>query len=159
MVRSARPYRPDRPIVPELAAGAVVVHRATGEVFLLHYRDEDRWALPKGHVDPGESLEATALREVAEETGFRTVELGPEISEVSYRFYSAKRELNVHKTSVYFLAQTDEWEATLEPIFDRGMWVSLSEALRRVPFETDREVLARAEVRLSATREGSPTHD
>jgi 8-oxo-dGTP pyrophosphatase MutT (NUDIX family) len=159
MVRPGRLYRPDRPIVPELAAGAVVVHRATGEVFLLHYRDEDRWAFPKGHVDPGESLEATALREVAEETGFRSVELGPEISEVSYRFYSAKREVNVHKTSVYFLARTDEREATLEPIFDRGAWVSLPEALHRVPFETDREVLARAEARLSSSAEGSPFKD
>jgi 8-oxo-dGTP pyrophosphatase MutT (NUDIX family) len=148
MVRGDRTYRPDRSIVPELAAGAVVVQRPSGRVLLLHYGDEDRWALPKGHVDPGESLEAAAIREVREETGLREVQLGPEVAEVNYRFYAAQRGLNVHKTSVYFLAHTSEEEVQTEPIFDRSEWVDLDTAIRQVPFETDREVLRRARARL-----------
>lgn len=143
-----RAYRPDRPIVPELAAGAVVIHREGGEVCLLYYRDEARWALPKGHVDPGESLPTTARREVAEETGITELELGDEVAEVHYRFYHAKRALNVAKSTVYFLAFTSERVLHPEPIFERGEWVDLADATRRVPFETDRYVLSQASERL-----------
>jgi 8-oxo-dGTP pyrophosphatase MutT (NUDIX family) len=139
-----RAYRGDRPIVAELAAGAVVVRRDSGQVLLLYHRDQERWALPKGHVEPGESLSVAAMREVLEETGLRGVELGPEVAEVSYRFYSRGREVNVQKTNVYFLAYTSERDTHPEAIFDRAEWVDLDEAIRRVPYDTDRHVLARA---------------
>ena len=137
------PYRPDAPIVPEIASG-VVIFGSDGKLFLLHQAEEDRWCLPKGHVDPGESLESAARREAHEETGFEQVKLEGELREVSYRFYHPRRALNVHKTVVYFLGRTAEWTPRLEPIFDRGEWVELAEAVRRVPFATDREVLEAA---------------
>jgi 8-oxo-(d)GTP phosphatase len=145
MSRSTEEYRPEAPIVPELAAGVVILGGPGGKVFLLHQADEDRWCLPKGHVDPGESLAVAALREVREEAGFEHVELEGEVREVSYRFYHPRRALNVHKTVVYFLGRTEERTARLESIFDRSEWVDLAEAAGRVQYVTDREVLEAAQ--------------
>ena len=144
MSRTTEAYRPAAPTVPELASGVVIFGIPDGKVFLLHQADEDRWCLPKGHVDPGESLATAALREVREETGFEHVVLEEEIREVAYRFYHPRRAVNIHKTVVYFLGRTSERTARLEPIFDRSEWVDPSEAVERVRYATDREVLEAA---------------
>jgi 8-oxo-dGTP pyrophosphatase MutT (NUDIX family) len=141
---STQPYRPEAPIVAELAAGVVIVSSEDGTVFLLHQTDEDRWCLPKGHVDPGESLEGAALREVREETGFEQVRLRDELREVTYRFFHPRKALNIHKTVVYFLGETAERLPRLEPIFDRSEWVDPEDAVRRAPYPADREVLEAA---------------
>ena len=68
-----------------LAAGGVVVRDAPGarEVVLVHRPRYDDWTHPKGKLDPGESFEDAALREVLEETGWRCA-LGPELPHVTY---------------------------------------------------------------------------
>ena len=52
------------------AAGGVVLDDE-GRVVLVHRPKYDDWSLPKGKLDPGESFEEAALREVEEETGLR----------------------------------------------------------------------------------------
>jgi 8-oxo-dGTP diphosphatase len=52
------------------AAGGVVVD-GEGRVVLVHRPRYDDWTLPKGKLDPGESFEEAAIREVEEETGLR----------------------------------------------------------------------------------------
>lgn len=58
---------------PVLAAGAVVWREKKGriEVLLVHRPRYDDWSIPKGKLDPGETFPAAAVREVAEETGYR----------------------------------------------------------------------------------------
>ena len=138
--RSA-PYRPSAPIVAELAAGAVLLSASGTRTLLLHQRDEDRWCFPKGHVDPGESLSAAALREIREETGLSGVRLGPEVDVVSYRFYRPATRTNVFKTVVYFVARTRERRPHPESMFDQAEWVDLRLARKLVKFDTDRHVI------------------
>ena len=52
------------------AAGGVVLD-GEGRVAVVHRPRHDDWSLPKGKLDPGESFEDAALREVEEETGVR----------------------------------------------------------------------------------------
>lgn len=150
MPPSNEPFRPGAPVVAELASGAVVVSTASGEpeLLLLHLKEEDRWCLPKGHVEDGESLETAALREIEEESGLSSVRLGPELAEVSYRFYAPVRKENVLKVSVYFLARTQERSVRPEGLFDRFLWLPFDRALELVPYETDRKVIEAARAAL-----------
>jgi 8-oxo-dGTP pyrophosphatase MutT (NUDIX family) len=52
-------------------AGAVVFRRRDNETLYLVVSSSDgaNWVLPKGHIDPGETPEIAALRELAEEAG------------------------------------------------------------------------------------------
>ncbi len=142
MPRRNEEYRPEAPTVAEIAAGLVI--ERGGAVLLLHELREDRWCLPKGHVDPGESLAQAALREAKEETGIDDLRLQGEIGEVSYRFYSPERKANVHKSCVYFRAAAGPSEVRTEPIFDRHAWEPLVRAVQLVPFDSDRAILEKA---------------
>lgn len=61
---------PDAPpansVVPSVTA---IVTNDAGEILMIHKTDNDRWALPGGGHDAGESIAETVVREVWEETG------------------------------------------------------------------------------------------
>jgi 8-oxo-dGTP pyrophosphatase MutT (NUDIX family) len=135
------PFRPDRPAVAELAAGAVVMRAGRDAVLLLHHATQRRWCFPKGHVEAGESVEEAARREITEETGLSRFELGPELATVHYRFYDPRRDVSVAKTTVYYLVETSDLAVVAEPLFDEHEWVPVAEARGRVAFDEERAVL------------------
>src|SRR2546421_7514766 len=73
----------------EFSAGGVLVRRLRGRWVVAAIRPGGKpagtWALPKGQIEPGDSGEATALREVGEETGVHGRSLG-KLGDVRYWF-------------------------------------------------------------------------
>jgi 8-oxo-dGTP pyrophosphatase MutT (NUDIX family) len=93
------------------------------------------WLFPKGHIEPGETPEQTALREAKEEAGItgRVVE---RIGDTSFRFESA--DIHVEFFLVECLGQADASEGR------QRRWCTRDEALRLLTFANLRELLERA---------------
>lgn len=123
--------------VEVLAAGGVV-HRvgASGtEVLVVHRSRYDDWSLPKGKLDPGESLAECAVREVAEETGKRC-ELGPQLIDVRYIDHRGRSKL-VRYWSMTVLSQGHDADDEV----DEMRWAPPVEARELVSYDHDRTVI------------------
>ena len=119
-------------------AGAIVVKRIAPEpLFLLVKAKSDPrvWIFPKGHVEPGETVEQTALREAAEEAGVAGRIVAP-IGALEFEAFG--RPLHVD----YFLV---EWTGDLPESEGRPfVWGTYDETLARIEFENARELFAAA---------------
>jgi 8-oxo-dGTP pyrophosphatase MutT (NUDIX family) len=111
-------------------------------------RDSVTWTLPKGTPVPGETTEATALREVAEETGLE-VEINAPLRSIEYTF--VQRGTRIHKTVHYFLMTPVGGDlARHDHEFERVRWVSFDDAQGLLTFETERALVAEAAARIAA---------
>lgn len=137
---SAAPVVTDRhDDVDVLAAGAVLWRPARDgvDVALVHRPRYDDWSLPKGKLEPGESLAAAAVREVAEETGV-TARLGPYLCDVRYVVADGRKLVR------YWSAQACE-QAAFAPDdeVDGLRWVAPSAACDLLTYAHDRDVVHR----------------
>lgn len=88
----------------EISAGGVVYRRVDGRIEIQLIRDRfGKITLPKGKMEPGETVEQTALREIEEETGIRGRIEAP-IDRVSYRYVNKENE-TVDKEVHYYLVE------------------------------------------------------
>jgi 8-oxo-dGTP pyrophosphatase MutT (NUDIX family) len=139
----------------EFSAGGVLVRRLRGRWMVAAIRPGGRpeglWALPKGRIDAGERGEATALREVTEETGAHGRSLG-KLGDVRYWFnWDGER---VFKVVSFFLIRYVGGRLGDIPAEHRHevadvRWLPLDEAPSLLAYRGEQEMALKAQARLT----------
>lgn len=148
--------RKDRPASLRImhSSGGVLFKEVDGGIMVAMIIPKNKrvLTLPKGLIDRGEDPEATALREVREETGM-TGEIIKKIGEVSYWFYIKDENTRYKKTVHYYLMryqsgspEDHDWE------IEEVIWIPLEEALKKASYKTDKEILKKTRDLLMAAR-------
>ena len=138
----------------EFSAGGVLVRRLRGRWVVAMIRPRRPgapvWALPKGHVEPDESAEATAVREVEEETGASGSSLG-KLGDVRY-VYSFRGERIFKVVSFFLLRYVGGRLGSLAAEFEHEVaevrWLPLEDAPRLLTYPSEREMAKLAMARL-----------
>ena len=126
----------------ESSCGAVVFRDINGEVkyLLIKNRRSAHWGFPKGHIEQGETLEQTALREVLEETGLH-INIIDGFSCVS----KYKIRDKIDKMVTIFVGTTSDTSTVIqrEEIED-FIWLTYDKAMNLLKFENDKNILESA---------------
>lgn len=131
-------------MIEAVSCGGVVIFR--GKILLLYknYRNKyDGWVLPKGTVEPGESYEETALREVYEETGVRATIVNY-VGKSSYSFVAP--DDTVEKEVHWYLMTSENYYSRpqKEEFFIDSGYYKYHEAWHLLKFANERQILERA---------------
>ncbi|WP_299825444.1 NUDIX domain-containing protein [uncultured Pontibacter sp.] len=146
--------KPKLPVVDQVSSGGVTLRKrdAGVEVALISVGKPARWQLPKGIVDPGETPEITALREVEEEAGIKT-ELLQKLDTIEYWYVGNKGQQRVrfHKFVHFFLLAyisgdigRHDWEV------NEARWVEMKEAEQLLAFKSEKQMVAKASAIIAA---------
>lgn len=133
------------------ASGIIPLRRESGEwkVFLIHHLHyEQFWGCPKGHVEPNETPEQAALRELEEETGLqieRFLHKDPLLEE----FYWFRNDEKLLKRVLFFVAEVKGEVQLQKEEIAGGQWFALPDAIQKVAHPEGKATLKQVELILS----------
>lgn len=135
----------------EFSAGGVVVRG--GEVVVIVPRRRGQsgqtvLALPKGHVDPGETPEQAATREVREEAGVEA-ELTGKLDDVRYWYQRGGRRI-LKVVSFYLFEYRSGSVEDHDDEVEEARWIPLERAERELSYKGEREMVGQARAHLSS---------
>lgn len=124
-------------IVREPTAGGIVFRRAeNGAIEILLIQDaKDRWTIPKGHIEEGETAQQTAKREIGEEAGLHDVEVLGWLGKIHFR-YRRIDKLVLMTTQIYLVRAKGDTNAIQKEEWMNGIkWFSFHDALDAIEYE------------------------
>src|SRR5687768_14780137 len=129
----------------KIAAGGVVIRNVNDlyEAILVQHAGHKGWGFPKGHVEAGESLDETALREVEEETGVKA-DIVEKLLVTHYRFQTGGGTMIDKSVHWYLMRYREEGVQTHAHEIIAAEWVPLDAIERRLTFDNERELFAAA---------------
>jgi diadenosine hexaphosphate hydrolase (ATP-forming) len=125
-------------VVREPTAGGIVFRRnkKTKEIEILLIQDaKDRWTIPKGHIEEGETAQETALREIAEEAGIKEAEAVCWLGKIHFR-YRRLNTLVLMTTQIYLVRALGNTDKIQKEEWMNGIkWFGFHEALDVIEYE------------------------
>ena len=138
----------------QTSAGGVVYRRTEAgiEIAIALMVSENRWQLPKGLIDDGETPEQAALREVREEAGVEAEAIAP-IETIEY-WFTADRDgerRRFHKFVHFYLMEYRSGDVTdHDHEVEEARWISIDGALEMLAFKSERDVVTKAASMITA---------
>ena len=124
-------------IVREPTAGGIVFRRDknNGVEILLIQDAKDRWTIPKGHIEEGETAQQTAKREIGEEAGLKEVDVLGWLGKIHFR-YRRIDKLVLMTTQIYLVrAKGDTNDIQKEEWMNGIKWFTFHDALDAIEYE------------------------
>jgi 8-oxo-dGTP pyrophosphatase MutT (NUDIX family) len=132
----------------EKSCGAVIFRVGDATEYLLLHYDAGHWDFVKGHVEKGESEEATVKREILEETGLRNNIFQKDFRERIDYFYR-RRGRTISKEVIFYLVKNSgEEQVRISGEHVGYDWLPYREALDRLTYKNAKETLRKAEEHL-----------
>lgn len=137
-------------IVREPTSGGIVFrHAGAGEIEILLIQDaKDRWTIPKGHIEEGETASQTARREIGEEAGLHDIDMLGWLGKIHFRYRRIDR-LVLMTTQIYLVrVRTDGNEIQKEEWMNGIKWFPFNEALDLIEYEDIAKLMLKAKTRI-----------
>lgn len=125
-------------VLREVTAGGIIFRhgKKPGEIeFLLIQDAKNRWTIPKGHMEEGESSKETARREIGEETGLTEVDVLNWLGKINFRYRRQQSLVLISQDIFLVRARGDTDKLVAEDWMNDIRWFKSSEALDKIEYE------------------------